>query len=119
MDKSVFYLSISLQLKSYQLIGINWLRIVHEENLNGILADEMGLGKTVQTIAFLSYLLDAGYSGPHIIIVPTSTLTNWERELHRWCPHLKVIVYYGNQEERRQLRYDISQDRSFDVLLTT
>ena len=101
------------------MVGINWLRIVHEENLNGILADEMGLGKTVQTIAFLSYLLSAGHTGPHIVIVPTSTLNNWEREIRKWCPELSVIVYYGNQEERRQLRYEISHDKSFHVLLTT
>lgn len=108
-----------LKLKSYQLIGINWLRIVHEENLNGILADEMGLGKTVQTVAFLSHLLESDVAGPHVIIVPTSTLNNWERELNTWCPDLKVFVYYGNLEERRQMRHEVLQAQSFHVLLTT
>lgn len=35
------------QLKSYQLIGLNWMVSLYNNNLNGILADEMGLGKTI------------------------------------------------------------------------
>jgi len=34
-------------LKSYQLIGLNWMVSLYNNNLNGILADEMGLGKTI------------------------------------------------------------------------
>lgn len=48
--------NITRPLKDYQVIGLNWLRLLHLESLNGILADEMGLGKTIQTIAFLSWL---------------------------------------------------------------
>ncbi len=40
----------------YQMIGLNWLVLMHKQSLNGILADEMGLGKTIQTIAFLAHL---------------------------------------------------------------
>lgn len=54
-------------LADYQLIGVNWMALLHgmkcevtgrdsHTNVNGVLADEMGLGKTVQTIAFLSWL---------------------------------------------------------------
>ena len=34
------------------MVGLNWLVLMHKQNLNGILADEMGLGKTIQAIAF-------------------------------------------------------------------
>ena len=33
--------------------------------------------------------------GPHLVVVPASLLENWQRELRRWCPELKVVIYYG------------------------
>ncbi|XP_025099319.1 SWI/SNF-related matrix-associated actin-dependent regulator of chromatin subfamily A containing DEAD/H box 1B-like isoform X2 [Pomacea canaliculata] len=114
-------LCTSFELKPYQLIGLNWLRIMHSQHLNGILADEMGLGKTIQAIAFLAHLLEEGENGPHVIIVPSSTIENWLRELSAWCPELRVIVYYGSQEERRETRHSIMYggNKDFHVLLTT
>lgn len=32
----------ALTLKAYQLVGINWLRLLHDKRLNGVLADDMG-----------------------------------------------------------------------------
>ena len=31
----------SCRLKPFQMVGLNWLRIMHSQQLNGILADEM------------------------------------------------------------------------------
>lgn len=45
-----------LVLKAYQLVGVNWLKLLYENKINGVLADDMGLGKTVQSIAFLGWL---------------------------------------------------------------
>ena len=45
-----------LKLTGYQMIGLNWLVLMHKQSLNGILADEMGLGKTIQAISFLAHL---------------------------------------------------------------
>lgn len=60
--------------------------------MNGILADEMGLGKTIQTIAFISYLLETkNVPGPFLIVVPLSVLSNWLNEFQLWCPKLKVV----------------------------
>ena len=53
---------------------LNWLVLMHRQSLNGILADEMGLGKTIQAIAFLAHLKEMGDEGPHLIIVPSSTM---------------------------------------------
>lgn len=64
----------SLKLKPYQMIGLNWLLLMYQQKVDGILADEMGLGKTSQSIAFLAYLLEQGNKGPHLIVVPSSTL---------------------------------------------
>ena len=54
--------------------SLNWLVLMHKQSLNGILADEMGLGKTIQAIAFLAHLKEMGDEGPHLIIVPSSTM---------------------------------------------
>ncbi|ESN92387.1 hypothetical protein HELRODRAFT_103742 [Helobdella robusta] len=110
----------SLSLTPYQLVGLNWLIMMHQHKLNGILGDEMGLGKTIQTIAFLAYLLEKGDEGPHVIISPSSTIDNWLRELQKWCPSLKVLPYYGSQEERRHMRHQLMKAGSdVNVILTS
>ena len=56
-----------------------------------ILAHCMGLGKTIQTIALLAHMgVDRGNWGPHLIVVPTSVMLNWEMEIKKWCPGFKV-----------------------------
>ncbi|KPJ19958.1 SWI/SNF-related matrix-associated actin-dependent regulator of chromatin subfamily A containing DEAD/H box 1 [Papilio machaon] len=111
----------SLKLAPYQLVGLNWLAVLHKQGVSGILADEMGLGKTVQVIAFLAHLKETGQArGTHLIVVPASTLDNWSGELARWCPSLRVSKYYGNPEERRQMRVEYARGLdNIDVVLTT
>ncbi|KAL7739474.1 hypothetical protein ACLKA6_011336 [Drosophila palustris] len=115
-------LNSSMQLADYQVIGLNWLTVMHKQEMNGILADEMGLGKTIQVIAFLAYLKENGLSrGAHLIVVPSSTLDNWEAEMAKWCPSLVVEKYHGSQDERRRMRARFAKVgfTGFDVLLTT
>ncbi|PAA66205.1 hypothetical protein BOX15_Mlig032428g1, partial [Macrostomum lignano] len=113
-------LNPDLHLKPYQMVGLNWLRLLHEENLSAILGDQMGLGKTIQIIAFLAQLLEEGDRGPHLVIVPSSTLVNWEREIRKWCPQLQAVTYHGSMEERKAARQAIySGETQFHVLLTT
>lgn len=111
----------SLKLAPYQLVGLNWLAVLHKQGVSGILADEMGLGKTVQVIAFLAHLKETGQArGTHLIVVPASTLDNWSSELARWCPALRVSKYYGHPEERRQLRIQYARGLDdVDIVLTT
>ncbi|KAK9739304.1 Helicase conserved C-terminal domain [Popillia japonica] len=115
-------LSPGLELTSYQLVGLNWLAVLHNQDVNGILADEMGLGKTVQVIAFLAYLKEANLAKTtHLIVVPSSTLENWQNEFERWCPDLNVLLYYGSTEERRMMRLMFAEGKhkDYDVVLTT
>jgi SWI/SNF-related matrix-associated actin-dependent regulator of chromatin subfamily A containing DEAD/H box 1 len=88
-------MSDDITLKDYQLVGLNWLALLYKHKLSCILADDMGLGKTCQVIAFLSHLAEIGVSGPHLVIVPPSTLENWLREFQFFCPSLVVEPYYG------------------------
>lgn len=111
-------------MREYQVQGLNWMCGLHYNGINGILADEMvrytspkpffsctgganplsarqGLGKTLQTISFLGYLkFIRGIHGPHLIVVPKSTLDNWAREIDRWVPGFKTVILKGTKEER-------------------
>uniref|UniRef100_A0A6P6Y4G1 Chromatin structure-remodeling complex subunit snf21-like n=1 Tax=Dermatophagoides pteronyssinus TaxID=6956 RepID=A0A6P6Y4G1_DERPT len=103
----------------YQLKGLEFLVNLYNRRLSCILADEMGLGKTIQTIAFLAYLLEFKRNcGPHLIVVPLSTLPNWANEMQKWCATLRVLQYRGSKEERRSLNLLVARGR-FNVLLTT
>ncbi len=107
-------------LREYQLIGLHWLIALHDNKINGILADEMGLGKTIQTISLLAYLAGKrGNWGPHLIIVPTTIIINWEIEFKKWCPGLKILSYYGNQKERKAKRYGWHKPNSFNICITS
>ncbi|XP_019908993.2 SWI/SNF-related matrix-associated actin-dependent regulator of chromatin subfamily A containing DEAD/H box 1b isoform X2 [Esox lucius] len=113
-------LNSKFQLKPYQLVGQNWLTLLYQNNLSGILADEMGLGKTIQAISFLASLYEEGNMGPHLLIVPASTIDNWVRELNLWCPRLQVLLYYGSVEDRRFLRYDIlNKQVDYNIIIST
>ncbi|XP_076140327.1 SWI/SNF-related matrix-associated actin-dependent regulator of chromatin subfamily A containing DEAD/H box 1b isoform X2 [Alosa pseudoharengus] len=113
-------LNDTFKLKPYQLVGLRWLTLLHQHNLSGILADEMGLGKTIQAIAFLASLYQEGNRGPHLIVVPASTLDNWVRELNLWCPSLEVLVYHGTAEERRFTRYEALNNMvEYNIIVTT
>ncbi|KAF9422652.1 hypothetical protein BGZ76_003749 [Entomortierella beljakovae] len=106
-------------LKGYQLLGVNWLALLWRKKLSGILADEMGLGKTAQVIAFLAHLLEHGEQGPFLIIVPSSVLDNWLREFENFCPQIDVRSYYGSQAEREELRHELQEDPTYNVIVTT
>jgi SWI/SNF-related matrix-associated actin-dependent regulator of chromatin subfamily A member 5 len=109
-------------MRAYQLEGLNWMIRLKENGINGILADEMGLGKTLQSISMLAYLMEyEGIRGPHLVMVPKSTLSNWCNEFARWCPDLRVIRFHGNKDERLEmmqthLRPSQSQDERVGCL---
>ncbi len=106
-------------LKEYQLKGLQWMVSLFNNHLNGILADEMGLGKTIQTISLLTYLVEVKrINGPFLVIVPLSTLTNWNIEFEKWSPTLRKITYKGTPNQRKVLQHDV-RSGNFQVLLTT
>ncbi|KKZ65883.1 adenosinetriphosphatase [[Emmonsia] crescens] len=107
-------------LREYQHFGLDWLAGLYTSNINGILADEMGLGKTIQTIALLAHLaVEHEVWGPHLVVVPTSVMLNWEMEFKKWCPGFKILTYYGTQEERRQKRKGWMDDDRWHVCITS
>lgn len=117
------------ELRDFQLTGINWMAFLWSKNDNGILADEMGLGKTVQTVSFISWLIYARrQNGPHLVVVPLSTMPAWQETFEKWAPGLNCVYYMGNQASRDLIRdyefYTNPQAKGkkhlkFNVLLTT
>ncbi|KAG8939341.1 hypothetical protein FRC04_006699 [Tulasnella sp. 424] len=108
------------QMRDYQLQGLNWMVALHHNGINGILADEMGLGKTLQTISFLGYLKHyKGLPGPHLVIVPKSTLQNWAREFGTWVPDFNVVVLQGTPDERRETIDGTLLANKFEILITS
>ena len=93
---------------------------LYENGINGILADEMGLGKTLQSISMIGYLQAfQKISGPHIVIVPKSTLQNWKNEFNRWVPSLTIFMLNGSKDERQEMIKNHVNRGNWDVLLTT
>ncbi|KAL0041297.1 hypothetical protein WJX77_011458 [Trebouxia sp. C0004] len=107
-------------LREYQHIGLDWLMTIYTRRLNGILADEMGLGKTIMTIALLAHLAcEKGDWGPHLIVVPTSVMLNWEMEFKKWCPAFKLLTYFGSAKERKTKRHGWSKPNAFHICITS
>lgn len=101
-------------LRSYQQEGLGWLQFLRRCRLGGILADDMGLGKTVQTLAHLVLEKQQGrLRKPSLIVAPVSVIGNWQQEIRRFAPELKLLTLHG--AKRKELFAAI--DRS-DVVIT-
>ncbi|MBI5788867.1 MAG: DEAD/DEAH box helicase [Candidatus Schekmanbacteria bacterium] len=103
------------ELRPYQQEGLNWLQFLREYELAGILADDMGLGKTIQALAHVTLEKEQNrLNKPALVIAPTSVMTNWQMELQRFAPDLKVLTLHGME---RKAHYDKIKDH--DLILTT
>uniref|UniRef100_A0A8C5C2N8 SWI/SNF related, matrix associated, actin dependent regulator of chromatin, subfamily a, member 5 n=1 Tax=Gadus morhua TaxID=8049 RepID=A0A8C5C2N8_GADMO len=108
------------KMRDYQVRGLNWLISLYENGINGILADEMGLGKTLQTISLLGYMKHyRSIPGPHMVLVPKSTLYNWMNEFKRWVPSLRAVCLIGDREQRNALIRDVLLPGEWDVCVTS
>jgi non-specific serine/threonine protein kinase len=104
-------------LRDYQKTGLDWLYFLHQYHFGGILADDMGLGKTIQVIALLHKLkMDREISTTVLIIVPLTVLSNWESEIKRFSPKLRVLQYQGSKADRDKLAKDFAR---YDVVLVS
>jgi hypothetical protein len=108
---------LKAKLRPYQQEGYRWLGFLYQHRLGACLADDMGLGKTIQAISLLAGIHEGivpsstPIQGPHLVVLPPSLLFNWEQEISRFYPDLKVHSYIGKE---RQM--DLAHA---DVVLTT
>lgn len=76
-----------------------------------------GLGKTIQAISLLAHLAcEEGCWGPHLIVVPTSVMLNWEMEFKKWCPAFKLLTYYGSVKQRQEKRKGAAPNLNLDAV---
>ena len=92
---------------------------LYNNGISGILADEMGLGKTVQTVAMIGYLTEyKDAPGPHMVLAPKSTMSNWLKEFKKWLPDHRVVYVGGTKEERDEQLQQVKPGK-FDIVLTS
>ncbi|HEU4469601.1 MAG TPA: DEAD/DEAH box helicase, partial [Flavisolibacter sp.] len=84
---------IAATLRPYQQKGFEWLSLLADIGAGGCLADDMGLGKTLQTICFLVRYMEQYPGARHLIVCPTSLVYNWQQELEKFAPGIKVDVF--------------------------
>ena len=105
-------------LRPYQERGVAWLAFLERWGLGACLADDMGLGKTIEFIAFLLHLKEqSSLENPTLLVCPTSVLGNWEREVKKFAPTLKVVQYHGDKRPKDKAFAEVA--KKHDLLITS
>ena len=103
------------KFRDYQKRGFSWLVFLHDLGTGGILADDMGLGKTLQTIALLLWVKNKQKKRKlNLVIAPTSVVPNWEREIQKFAPALRTVVWQG--ADRHDKRFELDDA---DIMITS
>lgn len=106
------------ELRPYQARGVAWLLFLERWGLGGCLADDMGLGKSAQFITFLLHLKEADkLENPTLLVCPTSVMGNWEREVKKFAPILKVFQYHG--DKRPKGKQFVEMANKYDIVITS
>lgn len=106
--------SLHAELRPYQQKGLEWLMLLARVGAGACLADDMGLGKTVQTIAFMSCIMEQAPRSRFLIIAPVTLMYNWLREIQKFNPSLKAAIYHGHQRDR-----DILENKDIHVVVSS
>ncbi|MEE1944453.1 DEAD/DEAH box helicase [Pedobacter sp. KR3-3] len=106
--------ALQANLREYQREGLNWLNFLDEFNFGACLADDMGLGKTLQVLAFILSQQEKTAQNTNLVVVPASLVFNWQQEIKKFAPSLKVLTIYG--ADRSKLVADFN---SHQIILTS
>ncbi len=106
--------ALNATLRDYQKQGLNWLNFLDEFQFGGCLADDMGLGKTIQIIAFILSQRDKNRSNTNLIVVPTSLIFNWQEEVKKFAPSIKIHTIYGSDRIKNTKSFD-----EYEIILTS
>lgn len=102
-------------MRDYQKIGFKWLKTLSAYGMGGILADDMGLGKTLQAISFVLSEKE-NRKAPVLVVSPTSLVYNWQAEVEKFAPQLKVLIISGAQKDRQELLTEVIDA---DIVITS
>lgn len=106
-------------LRPYQKRGFFWMQALHRLKMGGVLADDMGLGKTLQVIAVFMWAKEHLEAMPSIVVAPTSLVYNWQSELKRFAPDIRVMVAEGGQSARAAQIEHLRTEGDIDVFITS
>jgi SNF2 family DNA or RNA helicase len=105
---------LTASLREYQKQGLAWLNLLDDFNFGGCLADDMGLGKTLQIIAFIAGQRKKVKQNTNLVVVPTSLIFNWQDEVKKFAPSLKLLTLYGAGRIK-----DITEFDKYEIILTS
>ncbi|KYC36565.1 helicase [Scytonema hofmannii PCC 7110] len=106
------------KLRPYQERGVAWLAFLERWGLGACLADDMGLGKSIEFIAFALHLKEQeALENPTLLVCPTSVLGNWEREVKKFAPNLKVLQYHGDKRPKGKEFAEVA--KKHDLIITS
>lgn len=100
---------LNATLRPYQERGYQWLYNNSKVGFGSIIADDMGLGKTIQVISLLLQFKKEGRLDKKkaLIVVPTTLITNWQKEIERFAPDLLSHIYHGAKREFKTIDCDL------------
>ncbi|MBP6219132.1 MAG: DEAD/DEAH box helicase [Oligoflexales bacterium] len=107
------------KLRPYQYEGVKWLNLIYKLGMGACLADDMGLGKTVQMISLLLLAKQEDPSTASLLILPASLLGNWEDELSKFAPSLRIHTLHGSRLSKEEIENYNLDSSSSDVILTS
>ncbi|SOD12375.1 DEAD/DEAH box helicase [Pedobacter xixiisoli] len=114
IDQTEVPSTLNTTLRGYQKEGLNWLNFLDTFNFGGCLADDMGLGKTIQILAFILSQQEKVDRNTNLIVVPASLVFNWQQEIKKFAPTLKVTTIYGANRVKQLKGFD-----KYQVVLTS
>lgn len=94
-DSGTAVIGLKADLYPYQKAGVAWMSAMVGQDVGFILGDEMGLGKTIQMIALFLVDQEIHPGQPNLVVVPSSLVENWKREIRKFAPHMSVLVHHG------------------------
>lgn len=106
--------TLNAHLRDYQKQGLNWLCFLDQFGFGGCLADDMGLGKTIQVIAFILAQREKNRHNTNLVVVPTSLVANWQNEVEKFAPSIKLLTLHGASRTKDNKDFD-----AYEIVLTT
>lgn len=106
--------TLNAELRAYQYDGVNWLNFLDDFNFGACLADDMGLGKTIQIIAFILTQREKQSHNTNLVVVPASLIFNWQAEVAKFAPSIKIRTIYGADRLK-----DIHEFDQYELILTS
>lgn len=107
--------TITRQLKSFQLEGLDWMcKQERSQWKGGLLGDEMGMGKTIQAVSLI--MSDYPAKSPSLVVVPPVALMQWQNEINEYTNgKLKVLVHHNTDPKVKKLT--MKELKGYDIVM--